>query len=257
MVSNHLLSSRCMILGFVLLGPLIAVADAWEDGAWKNVGAWSACKGKEYRDMCEYSPYGLDNNFIFAYSHDEQLKKSIVKVLEWRGFAKEDWLSLLVIKNSLGKVMDQKFLNLPDIFDGGVTPYDFPVKVFLRETWKGTCGEDEQDGMCVAVRGPLYDACDGKDKGDPCSYESLKIEKERLKKFVPYNFDGTCERAGKVHWCKLATEEEQQIEACLGKLSARSASILSAGTVGATCTEASVEAHMKDMPFAAMASNPI
>jgi hypothetical protein len=202
-----------MIFGLVVSSVLIASIDAQKDAS----DAWEACKGKEYRDNCEYAPYGLEHNYLFSYSHDEQLKKSIVEVLPWKGFAKDDWKNLLVIKNSLGKVMKQDFLHLPDLFDGGVTPYDFPIKVFLKEQWKGTCGANEHEGMCVAVRGSLYDACDGQDNGDKCSYASLKLEKEVLKKKIPYNFDGTCERAGKVHWCKLATKEEQQIEACLGK----------------------------------------
>jgi hypothetical protein len=114
-------------------------------------------------------------------------------------------------------------LDLPDVFDGKVTPNDFPVKVYLKEKWKGKCGAKGRKKWraCVGARETLVDACEGegKDKGDWCTYSSLVLEKQRLEKAkIKLSFKGKCDStAGDVHWCKFETLQEQQMEACLGK----------------------------------------
>lgn len=182
-----------------------------------------ACEKKDEGDDCEYFPHALEHNFLFFYSHDQQLKKSIVQVLRERGFANEDRSSRLWIKSASGKALDLSFLDLPDVFDGKVTPNDFPVKVYLKEKWKGKCGAKGRKKWraCVGARETLVDACEGegKDKGDWCTYSSLVLEKQRLEKAkIKLSFKGKCDStAGDVHWCKFETLQEQQMEACLGK----------------------------------------
>lgn len=173
--------------------------------------------------MCEYSQQDFKENYIFSYTHDQQNKKSIAEVLEERGIAEEDYHRLLVILNPDNKSLGTSFLHLPDIFDGSVSPNDFPVKVYLREKWKGSCevkwNQGDKESLCLAVRSMLFDACDGKNVDELCTYKTLKNERKRLGKVVQkYGFEGKCARSGEnVLWCKLSTQKEQAIEACLHK----------------------------------------
>jgi len=193
---------------------------------WQKVGAKAGCKGVEENKWCEYAPYSIDENYLFTHTHEQQNrgdKEDIREVLKSRGFAKQDWSRMLVIKNQGGKVLDNNFLHLNDIFDGQVSPNDFPVKVFLKETWKGNCVEGGGVTWCQGVRSSLYEACDGKGVGDSCSYESLKWEKKQLEGVLDYKFEGKCaETNDGLSWCKLPSVGEQQIEACLGKPAGKS-----------------------------------
>lgn len=179
---------------------------------WKTIGPEKACKHKEDGDHCEYALHALEENYLFSYTHDQQLKKSIKKVFEERGFHEDDWRRMLVLKSSQGKVLDLNFLHSPDIFDGPVTPNDFPVKVFLKETWQGKCRKDK----CVASRTLLHHACEGKEDGDKCTYKSLQMERKNIKDVLPYNFEGKC-HYDDCSSCELNSEREYQVEACLGK----------------------------------------
>lgn len=242
MALNHLSSYRCVVFAIVatrVLGTAVFASsdanqmashdniDAQRNHPWQKIGPAAACKEKEDDDMCEYSPRNITHNYLFWYSHDQHLKRSIKKVLESRGFAESDYHDMLVIKSRTGKILDASFLAKDDIFDGQVSPNDFPVKMFLKETWKGKC----RSGACVGVRSPLYDACDNQPKGESCTYASLKLEKSRLKGVLPFGFEGKCEIANEgVPFCKLSTKREQQIEACLGQLAGKACEYSLMGT---------------------------
>lgn len=187
------------------------------------VGSVAVCKGRDDGDTCEYSPNGLFHNRLFSYSHEQQQKTDIREVIQQRGFYDKDFHRMLVIKNRLNKVLPTDFLNLPDIFDGGVSTNDFPVTVYLQETWKGVCWKGAApQRMCAGVRRTLLDACEGSDKDASCTYKSLQFEKKRLWKELELNFEGQCETSTEgAHWCKLSSTREQQIEACLGKLAGK------------------------------------
>lgn len=225
------------IVATCVLGTARGVSLQTSKKPWEIIGGGAACKGKQERDSCEYAPHGLEHNYLFSYSHDQQLKKSIKQVFEERGFDKDQWHNLLIIKSQAGKTLDLGFLHLPDIFDGGVTPNDFPVKVFLQETWKGNCGrvlDGRDDGgsgggpklWCIGVRSVLKDACDNQQDGDSCTYASLQNERSKIEKAVDFKFKGECQRSmhGQEwgYWCKLPSLKEQQIEACVGKLVGKS-----------------------------------
>jgi hypothetical protein len=225
MVANNLLPYRCILYAFVATCTYGAAMEVSSQPAILKAGAdinlpdWvsepkPACKGKGNGDNCWYAPFGLKDNWLFDYTHDQQLDKSIKEVLEDYGFHERDFKELLAIESRTGNMLDTNFLYLADIFDGAVTPNDFPVKVFLREVWKGKCDGDDE---CAAARGPLYDACDGRNVGEPCTYESLQLEREKIKKVMPYTFKGECAKGENFNWCKFLKPKEQMVEACVGK----------------------------------------
>lgn len=226
------------MIAIIVTGALLAISSASAVGQnpkapFETIGAWEACQGKEEASMCEYAPHNLEGNYLFSYTHQQQLDKSLTEYLPERGIHKDDWINMLVIlsdndgSTNYKKPLDVNFLYLNDPFDGSVTPNDFPVKVFLKETKKGQCwGRLAEKRMCVGVRSMLWEACNGKQDGDECSYKSLGLEKEYIDKDKKekMSFWGQCEKA-KVpegeegwNWCKLRSPREQEIEACLGKL---------------------------------------
>jgi len=217
-----------MILAIIATGALgvsVGISNhADQEGHHDTWPAKHACKDKEGGDMCEYAPRNISKfNYLFTYTHDEHLKHSINEVLEKRGFAMKDYFFMLMIESRTGKWLDVSFLRLNDIFDGQVSPNDFPVKVYLREMWKGECSEK---GVCLGVRGTLAKACeDGQGEGSKCTTASLQLLKKKLGKVLPYSFGGKCEKASEhVNWCKLSTVKELQIEACLGQNAGRACS---------------------------------